>query len=145
VWLRAILGALLAAMGLGQLVSWSAMPGILEAYGAVPAAGSPLLAAALIVAELLGGGWLLARPRSRALAPVWIYTAVSVAWTLLGLQAYLRGLVVPNCGCFGVYLTQRLSWFTLAQDGLLLGYAVIMIRAGRTAAREAATGRVATR
>ncbi len=29
-----------------------------------------------------------------------------------------------------MFLAQRLSWFTLAQDGLLLVYAVLMIRAG---------------
>jgi hypothetical protein len=43
-------------------------------------------------------------------------------------QAYLRGLAVGNCGCFGVYLTQRLSLFVLAQDALLLLYAALLLR-----------------
>jgi hypothetical protein len=50
------------------------------------------------------------------------------------LQAQVRGLPVTNCGCFGVYLSQRLSWFVLAQDALLLGYAVLMVRAARPTA-----------
>jgi hypothetical protein len=65
---------------------------------------------------------------------VWIYTAVSGVWAALGLQAQLRGLVVTNCGCFGVYLSQHLSWLVLAQDALLLVYAALMIRAARRGA-----------
>ncbi len=48
-----------------------------------------------------------------------------------GLQAYLRGLPLDNCGCFGVYLTQRLSLFVLAQDALLLVYAAVLFRGTR--------------
>ncbi|MFR9775888.1 MauE/DoxX family redox-associated membrane protein [Micromonospora sp. MS34] len=139
-WLRAVLGAVYTAMALGQAVSWSAMPGILAAYQLLPAGGLPLLAATLILAELTGGIWLLARPRSTAFTPVWIYTGVSVVWAGLGTQAFARGLTVDNCGCFGVHLTQRLGWFVLAQDALLLFYAVLMLRATRRARRRPATG-----
>jgi hypothetical protein len=131
VWLRIILGGLYTAMATGQVASWSRMPAILGAYHAVPAPVLPWLAGMLIAGEAVCGVWLLARPRSRALAPVWIYTAVTGVWALLGVQAQLRGLPVANCGCFGVYLGQRLSWFVLAQDALLLAYAAIMIRAAR--------------
>jgi hypothetical protein len=117
-------------MGLAQLVSWREMPDIIGGYQVVPAALLPWSVAALIGAELLAGIWLLARSRSRNLAPVWIYTAVAAFWTLLGALAFLRGITVDNCGCFGVFLAQRLSWFTLAQDGLLLVYAGLMLRAG---------------
>jgi len=53
----------------------------------------------------------------------------------LGVQGYLRGLTIDNCGCFGVYLSQRLSWFVLAQDALLLVYAVVPFRGARPAVR----------
>jgi hypothetical protein len=108
----------------------------------MPVAALPWLAGALIIGELVSGVWLAVRPRSRALEPVWVYTAVTLAWATLGLQAQLRGLSVDNCGCFGMYLTQRLSWFVLAQDALLL-YAVLMIRGGRRG-RPAATSDSAT-
>jgi Methylamine utilisation protein MauE len=128
--LRIILGALYVAMAAGQLASWPSMPRILGAYDAVPAVVAPWLAAGIIAAELLTGAWFLLRPRSPALTPVWAYTAVALVWTALGVQALARGLTVDNCGCFGLYLTQRLSWFTLAQDGLLLGYAAVLVRSG---------------
>jgi hypothetical protein len=133
--LRIVLGALYVAMAAGQLASWPAMPDILEAYDAAPPAALPWLAAGLIGGELLAAAWLLARPRSAGLAPAWVYAAVAVAWTVLGVQAYLRGLAVDNCGCFGSYLPQRLTWFTLAQDGLLLIYAALLLRAAYRARR----------
>lgn len=131
--LRLILGIVFVGMGVGQLVSWSSMPEILAAYDLLGETGSGVLAAALIGGELVAGVWFLVRPRSQVLSPVWVYAAVSVAWTVLGGQAYLRGVDVDNCGCFGRYLTQELSWFTLAQDGLLLVYAVLMVRSARRA------------
>src|SRR5262249_12079041 len=82
---------------------------ILGAYRAVPPGVLPWVAAVLIAAELLAGVWLLARPRSPALTPVWVYTAVAVAWAALGGQAYARGLAVGNRGWFGVCLAQRLT------------------------------------
>jgi hypothetical protein len=125
-------------MAAGQLASWPHRAAVPGAYDAAPAAALPLLAAGLIVGELACGTWFLARPRSQALAPVWVYTAVAVVWSALGAQAYLRGLTIANCGCFGIYLTQQLSWFTLAQDGLLLLYAALMIRSGLRARHAAA-------
>lgn len=126
--LRIVLGTVYTAMAIGQLASFGHMPGILAAYGLVDGAGATALAVALIAGELVAGVWFLARPRSKALAPVWVYTCVSVVWTVLAVQAYARGLSVDNCGCFGIYLTQRLSWFVLLQDALTLLYAGILIR-----------------
>jgi uncharacterized protein (DUF427 family) len=134
--LRIILGAVYTAMVAGQLASWSAMPEILAAYRVVDGPAAWLLTGALVLGELVAGVWFLARPRSLALAPVWGYTAVSLVWAGLGLQAYVRGLTVENCGCFGLYLSQPLSWFVLAQDGLLLMYAAVLIRSGLRARKQ---------
>ncbi|APU43431.1 MauE/DoxX family redox-associated membrane protein [Streptomyces sp. TN58] len=137
--LRIVLGTVYTAMAIGQLASFGRMPGVLSAYGLVTGGGATALAIGLIMGELVCGVWFLSRPRSRALAPVWVYTGVSVVWTVLAAQAYARGLTVANCGCFGTYLTQRLSWFVLAQDALTLLYAGLLLRAARTvSAREPA-------
>lgn len=126
--LRIVLGALFVAMAAGQLASFRQMAGILAAYGLVSGAGATALAVALIAGELLCGVWFLSRPRSRARVPVWVFTGVAVVWALLAAQAYARGLTVSNCGCFGRYLPQRLSWFVLVQDALLLLYAGLLLR-----------------
>lgn len=130
--LRIVLGTVYSAMAIAQLASMPHMPGILSAYGLVTGTAATGLAVALIAGELVSGIWFLARPRSKALAPVWVYTGVSVAWTVLAAQAYARGLTVANCACFGVYLTQRLSWFVLLQDALTLFYAALLFRSART-------------
>lgn len=130
--LRVVLGAIYTAMALGQLASFDRMPGILAEYGLVDGAAAGVLAGGLVAGELLCGVWFLARPRSKALAPVWAYAAVSLAWTALAVQGFARGLVVDNCGCFGAYLTQTLNWTILVQDGLTLLYAALLLRAART-------------
>ncbi|MBZ9644827.1 MauE/DoxX family redox-associated membrane protein [Streptomyces sp. PSKA30] len=144
--LRLVLGSVYTAMAAGQLASLTDMPTVLGAYGLVHGATAAVLAVLLIAGELLCGVWFLARPRSTAIAPVWVYTAVSLAWSGLAVQAHARGLAVDNCGCFGNYLTQRLSWFVLLQDALTLVYAAVLLRAARTApAREPAGGAEAGR
>jgi hypothetical protein len=85
-WLRLILGVVYLAMAAGQVISWTAMPGILGAYQVGGPAAMQLLTAAVITGQLACGMWFVARPRSATLTPVWIYTVVSVIWTALGVQ-----------------------------------------------------------
>lgn len=129
--LRLVLGTVLLAMAAGQAVSFGAMPEILDAYDVLDATAWQPVVVVLIAAELVCGVWFVARPRSQAQTPAWLYTVVAVFWAALGTQAYLRGVAVENCGCFGVYLTQRLSLFVLAQDALLLIYAFLLFRSAR--------------
>lgn len=142
--LRLALGAIYTAMGIGQLASLGEMPAILGAYGLAHGAAATLLTVSLIVGELVCGVWFLARPRSTAIAPVWVYTAVSLVWSGLAVQAFVRGLTVVNCGCFGSYLAQRLGWFVLVQDALALLYAALLLRGARRSrarpARHESTG-----
>lgn len=132
--LRLVLGAVYTAMAVGQLASAADMPSLLGAYELVHGGAAAVLAALLIAGELVCGVWFLARPRSAAIAPVLVFTAVSLVWAALAVQAYARRLAVDNCGCFGNHLTQRLTWFVLVQDGLLLLYAALLLRAARKAA-----------
>ncbi|WP_435239266.1 MauE/DoxX family redox-associated membrane protein [Streptomyces sp. YPW6] len=131
--LRLVLGLLLAAMALGQAASFDAMPAILTTYGLTSGAASTALAVALISAEAVTALWFLTRPRSRATTPVWLYTAVAVAWSALASQAFARGLVLDNCGCFGTYLAQPLRWYVLVEDALMLLYAGLLWRGLRRA------------
>ncbi|MFC1417711.1 MauE/DoxX family redox-associated membrane protein [Streptacidiphilus cavernicola] len=129
--LRLLLGLTYTAMAAGQLASWPDMPTILAAYGAGGHQATTVLAAVLIASELASGLWFLAAPRSHARIPVWIYAAVCLLWATLAGQAFARGLAVAVCGCFGRYLPQSLSWIVLAEDALLLLYAVLLLRSSR--------------
>ncbi|MEU3143070.1 MULTISPECIES: MauE/DoxX family redox-associated membrane protein [unclassified Streptomyces] len=131
--LRIILGVVLAAMALGQLASFDTMPAILTTYGVTSGAASTALAVALISAETVTAVWFLVRPRSRAAAPVVLYTAVAVVWAALAFQAFARGLALDNCGCFGTYGAQPLRWYVLIEDALMLLYAWMLWRGLRRA------------
>ncbi|MDF9816658.1 MauE/DoxX family redox-associated membrane protein [Streptomyces sp. SPB162] len=131
--LRIVLGTVLAAMALGQLASFDAMPAILTTYGLTSGAASTALAVALISAQAVTALWFLARPRSHAAPPVWLYTGVALVWSALAAQAFARGLVLDNCGCFGANLSQPLRWYVLVEDALMLLNAWLLWRGLRRA------------
>ncbi|MBT2430015.1 hypothetical protein J7F02_31560 [Streptomyces sp. ISL-112] len=139
--LRIVLGTVLAAMALGQLASFDAMPVILTTYGLTSRAASTALAVALISAEGVTAAWFLTRPHSRAATPVWLYTGVAVVWSVLAAQAFARGLVLDNCGCFGTYAAQPLRWYVLVEDALMLLYACLLWRGLRRARPDLLTDR----
>jgi hypothetical protein len=64
-------------------------------------------------------------PRDPRIRRVGATTAivVAVAWSVLGLAAFARGLTVHNCGCFGIHLVQPLRWWVLAEDAEFLALA----------------------
>lgn len=80
--------------------------------------------AALIGGELAAGVGLFSRDRGRRRRAASIAVAVAVAWSALGVQAFARGLVLDNCGCFGVYAAQPLRWWVLVEDAQFVALAV---------------------
>ncbi|MDE0803891.1 MAG: hypothetical protein OSA99_11255 [Acidimicrobiales bacterium] len=109
---RPILGVVLVAMALGQASNLSAFVEIVGTYDLGGETIARISSAALLIGELVGGVGLLARRRQAA--PIAVI--VAAAWTIVGVQAFARGLDVPNCGCFGTHLSQPLRWWVLVQD-----------------------------
>lgn len=129
--LRYYLAALLLAMAAGQLLSLQEFVAIIETYRFGPPQLAWPLALAIIGSELAGGAGLLG-PHTRRTAASTVTLAVAVAWTLLAVQAFVRGLDVQNCGCFGAYLGQELRWYVLVQDALFVAAAAwLWIRTAR--------------
>lgn len=120
---RRILAILLLAMAAGQLSDLTGFIDALEAYelgGRTPAWA---LAIPIVVAEAVSGAGLLRRGgTARRVAPA-VAVAVAVGWTILGAQAFARGLALDNCGCFGVHLAQPLRWWVLLEDAELIALA----------------------
>ncbi len=116
---------MLVGMAGGQL---SDMSGFREAVRAYEFGGltSGVLAGALPVVELLGGCLLVHRGiRVGSVAAL----GAAAMWAALAFSAYARGLVVRNCGCFGVHLAQPLRWWVLVEDAWLVWLAgLIWIR-----------------
>ena len=118
---RWILGLLLVAMALGQLSDPAGFVDIVETYDLGGRGLAWLIAGLVFVGEAIGGALLLVpaatdagRRRQRRGAAVAL--VVAIGWSILAVQAFARGLDVPNCGCFGVHLGQRLRWWILLED-----------------------------
>lgn len=134
-----ILLVLFAAMAAGQLSDPAGFARLLEDYQVAP--GGAL--AALILAVELAAVGLLALRRTRPAGGV-AALAVAALWSALALQAFARGLVIPNCGCFGVHLGQSLGWPVLVQDASLLVSSTWVWRSTRRPALRGPHGAPAT-
>ncbi|MDQ2979563.1 MAG: hypothetical protein M3R62_10090 [Acidobacteriota bacterium] len=119
IFLRNLVGLVLVATAVGKLLDLPGFARVLGAYQAFPEALLLPIGAAVVLAELALAVWLLSgrRPFSAALAALVLHVAYAV-WST---SALLRGLQLSNCGCFGVFLPRRLSWFTVAEDLALAG------------------------
>lgn len=123
-------GLLLAGMATSQLASLDVFRDALASYDflgrLLPAAVIGLPALEVLAAVGLLGSRLLPRRAARTAGVLGI--VVAGAWSLLAVQAFARGLVVENCGCFGAYLAQELRWWVLLQDAYQLLLALLAAR-----------------
>jgi hypothetical protein len=123
-------GLLLAAMAAGQLASLEAFGAALESYELL----GPFLPAAKIGLPVLEFVVALGLLLSRRLPPLVSRVAglagllVALIWATLAAQAFVRGLMVANCGCFGAYFAQGLRWWVLVEDAYMLALAFLAAR-----------------
>jgi hypothetical protein len=137
--IRASFILLLSASALGKAMDMQGFAVIVASYQVLPESLLLIAASAIVLVEVSLAVWLALGflPRfQNTLAPAaigvlglhWMY----FAWMLIAL---LRGLTIPNCGCFGVYFGRPLTWFTLIEDALLICLAWVMWRSGYRASR----------
>ena len=128
-WATTLLGAIIFSQGVGKLLDPPGYFAALEPFALFADTVLPPLGLLWMVVELLGGAGLLVAGWTRdpqaplAKFAAGLAVAVTLSYLLMAGQAYLRGLEIENCTCFGVYLTQRLSGFVLLQDVYMLAYA----------------------
>lgn len=128
---RWVFAALLLSMALGQSLSLPEFVNAVGSYRVAGEAGSSVLAWVLLLLQALAGAGLLwGSPRLRPGAG-WAGLAVALAWSALAVQAFARGLSISNCGCFGRFLAQELSWWVLLQDAYFVVLALLALRSAR--------------
>lgn len=128
-----MLAAVLVATGLGKLLDLHGFTDIVASYGVLPdalsfAAGTTLSVTELGLAVWLLSGWRLAWAASLAA----LLHLAFLAWTALALA---RGLNIPNCDCFGVFLARPLTPLTLVEDGILFAVALAIVLGTRPGVR----------
>jgi Methylamine utilisation protein MauE len=117
-FLRFSIGLLLFATAVGKLADPAGFASVLDTYRVLPSWALLPLALAIPLAELLLAGWLAIgrRLRAAAIGSAVLHAAYG-AWAGITLA---RGLQLPNCGCFGVFLPRPLTWGTVLEDGILV-------------------------
>jgi hypothetical protein len=131
---RVALAALFFTMAAGQLSNLSGFIDIVASYGLGGTTVAGLAATALIAGELTAAAGLVSRDQTRRHRAASVAVAVALAWGVLGMQAFARGIALDNCGCFGVHAGQSLRWWVLIEDLELLALAWwVRANAARTA------------
>lgn len=126
-WATWVLGLLLIAEGLGKALAPAAYIAALSAFELIPRGLLWPIGIVWMVVEMASGAGLLVAGIARRV-PRWTRVAataafvVSIAYAIMTTRAYVFGLAIENCTCFGKYLAQRLSPFVLAQDAYMLFY-----------------------
>lgn len=111
-------------MGVLQAVSFGDFTTALQNYEVFPGATVELVAIAVIAAELAAALLLISNAKQGAIVTGVVYTF----WLVMAFQGLIRGLDVPNCGCFGRFLSQPLTWWVIPQDLYVLAMAVLIYR-----------------
>lgn len=122
------LGILLILQGAGKLWNVADYAWALGEFHVFPLWTLLPIGVLWMMAEVVCGGLLVyagaSRTPARALALLGGLgaMAITLGYALLTSAAWLRGLDVPNCTCFGVLLPQALSPVVLAQDAAMIAW-----------------------
>ena len=126
-WFIAIV---LAATCLGKALDVSGFMNVIGTYEVFPAFLYPIVAVAMIVIEGMLSLWLFSgrELHKAALASAFLH----LSFTLFAITALLRGLSIPNCGCFGVFYARPLTWKgTVVEDIVMIVLSLILYALSR--------------
>ncbi len=115
-FLRLFLGLLFTATGLAKLLDNRGFAQVIASYqlglpGLLP------LGLCISLAEVWIGTNLLRAQRVRL--SLWGTLLFQVGYGALAAMTLRRGIVLDNCGCFGVFLARPLRWTTVLEDAVL--------------------------
>jgi hypothetical protein len=127
--LRFFIGLVLVATSIGKLLDVRGFARILSSYRALPEGSLLPFALAILLAELALAIWLFSGRRlaGAALASGAMHFAYA-GWSAV---AFLRGLRLDNCGCFGVFLVRPLGWETVVEDMVMVGLSLWLLALAR--------------
>lgn len=130
--LRAFIALVLLATGVGKGLDLPGFVEVIGTYRLLPELLHWPTALGMTAFELFLGAWLLSG-RHTSLAGL-TSALLHGAFTLWATIALLRGLDIPNCGCFGVFLARPLTWATPVEDAVMIAasLALFMLNRPRT-------------
>lgn len=117
-----VLLVILAVINLGAALGKGLdMPGfvaILDTYQLFPLWSHWPLAVTAVVGELIVGAWLLTGIRQVQAA--WACAAINMGYAVVLTIELIRGIELASCGCFGVFLSRPLRWYSPLEDLVLV-------------------------
>ena len=114
IFLRLLVGIILLTTGVGKLLDMPGFIQVIQTYKALPPLFVPVLAVLMVLIELRLAEMLLLG-RNLILASG-VATALHIFFIGWAGVALLRGLDIPNCGCFGVFFARPLTPQTIVED-----------------------------
>lgn len=122
---RWFVGLVLIATGTGKALDIPGFVHVLAAYALLPAWGNILVAYTLPFVELVTGWCFLAGVR--LLLAAWIAVGLHLLFLSAVLGTLWRGIVVANCGCFGVFFARPLTGLTAIEDLVMIGLSLSVL------------------
>lgn len=130
-FLRFAIALILLATALGKLLDLPGFAAVLRTYQAFPEWALFPLATSVPAAELLLAAWLFTG-RNLFVAAV-VSAAMHSAYALWAAVTLARGVDIPNCGCFGVFLARPLTRSTVLEDAVMVAASLALVYASRSA------------
>lgn len=128
-FLRFAIAALLLVTAAGKLLDVAGFAAVLDSYRAFPAWALVPTAVAVPLTELALAAWLLSGRRLGGAAGA--SAGMHAAYAGWAATTLARGVAVPNCGCFGVFLARPLSWGTVLEDAVMVAASLALIALAR--------------
>ncbi|MGQ0666852.1 MAG: MauE/DoxX family redox-associated membrane protein [Nitrospiraceae bacterium] len=130
---RLFIGGILLASALGKSLDLAGFVDVLITYRAIPESLLWPVALTITGLEWLLGVWVLSgwRLATGAFAVLVLYLIYTIWMTI----TLVRGLDLPNCGCYGVFFPQPLQWYSPVEDAIVAGMCYALWKsASRTSA-----------
>ena len=124
--LQILVGGIVFGSALGKSLDFAGFVDVLKTYQAFSPSILWPLATIVTFGEFILGTWILSGYQLRISALIGAGMNTGYAgWMTLSL---MRGLNLPNCGCFGVFFPQPLTWRSPIEDLVLVTLCVLLAK-----------------
>ncbi|HNP36067.1 MAG TPA: SRPBCC family protein [Woeseiaceae bacterium] len=136
--LQFFLGGLILATGAGKALDIHGFVSVLQTYRlGLDETALYIAAPGVSILEIALGVWILRGWQLKHVMGVAI--ALNTGYFLLLMSALMRGLELPNCGCFGVFFARPLRWYSPLEDLGLIALSLLLLGLATDAVRAKAS------
>ncbi|MBK9307292.1 MAG: hypothetical protein IPM58_09465 [Nitrospira sp.] len=121
---RLLIGGVLLASALGKSLDMPGFVDVLITYRLFPEWSLWPFAVGITGIEWVLAGWILVGWQLPAGA--FIAMGLNGVYAIGLIVTLLRGLDLPNCGCYGVFFPQPLRWYSPLEDLALVGICSVL-------------------